>query len=177
MLTNHQLGKLFETLYNGRACDFFSITRDDFADLADYYLEDEVRPFKDAIVYDEPNHGNLDGYTVVGGDTDVSIDVTTTGNRVIVSFMASVGMYDMDFVRPDDLSSEPVSSADYVRYMKDDLYDIFKAYVKPFEDDLKALKSKILLESSLKLTRTQAVYDYDEEDAAYFTCIAYFDVV
>ena len=177
MLTTYQLGKLFEVL-SDKGCEFFGISSDDLADLSDYYIEDEERPIKQGgeLVFNEAAHGSVVEYNIVHGDPDVSIDVDTNGNRVIVSFMASVGMLDLETINADDLS-EPMSMDEYSKYVKADAYSVFSDYVKPFERDLKSLKSKILLESSLKLTRTQAVYDYDEEDAAYFTCIAYFDVV
>lgn len=177
MLTTYQLGKLFEVLYD-KDCEFFGISSDDFADLSDYYIEAEERPIKQGgeLVFNEAAHGSVVEYNIVHGDPDVSIDVDTNGDRVIVSFMASVGMLDLETINADDLS-EPMSADEYSKYVKADAYSVFSDYVKPFERDLKSLKSKILLESSLKLTRTQAVYDYDEEDAAYFTCIAYFDVV
>lgn len=177
MLTTYQLGKLFEVL-SDKDCEFFGISSDDLADLSDYYIEDEERPIKQGgeLVFNEAAHGSVVEYNIVHGDPDVSIDVDANGNRVIVSFMASVGMLDLETINADDLS-EPMSMDEYSKYVKADAYSVFSDYVKPFERDLKSLKSKILLESSLKLTRTQAVYDYDEEDAAYFTCIAYFDVV
>lgn len=177
MLTNHQLGKLFEVL-SDKGCEFFGISSDDLADLSDYYIEDEERPIKrgEDRVFDEVAYSKSVEYDIIHGDPDVAIDVDTNGDRVIVSFMASVDMLDLETINADDLS-EPMSMDEYSKYVKADAYSVFSDYVKPFERDLKSLKSKILLESSLKLTRTQAVYDYDEEDAAYFTCIAYFDVV
>lgn len=177
MLTNHQLGKLFEVL-SDKGCEFFGISSDDLADLSDYYIEDEERPIKQGEdrVFDEVAYSKSVEYDIIHGDPDVAIDVDTNGDRVIVSFMASVDMLDLETINADDLS-EPMSMDEYSKYVKADAYSVFSDYVKPFERDLKSLKSKILLESSLKLTRTQAVYDYDEEDAAYFTCIAYFDVV
>ena len=177
MLTNHQLGKLFEVLYD-KDCEFFGISSDDFADLSDYYIEDEERPIKQGgeLVFNEAAHGSVVEYNIVHGDPDVSIDVDANGDRVIVSFMASVGMLDLETINADDLS-EPMSMDEYSKYAKADAYSAFSDYVKPFERDLKTLKGVILREAGLKLTRTQAVYDYDEEDAAYFTCIAYFDVV
>ena len=177
MLTNHQLGKLFEVLYD-KDCEFFGISSDDLADLSDYYIEDEERPIKQGgeLVFNEVAHGSVVEYNIIHGDPDVSIDVDTNGDRVIVSFMASVGMLDLETINADDLS-EPMSMDEYSKYVKADAYAVFSDYVKPFERDLKTLKGVILREAGLKLTRTQAVYDYDEEDAAYFTCIAYFDVV
>ena len=177
MLTNHQLGKLFEVLYD-KDCEFFGISSDDLADLSDYYIEDEERPIKRGgeLVFNEVAHGSVVEYNIIHGDPDVSIDVDTNGDRVIVSFMASVGMLNLETINADDLS-EPMSDDDYSKYVKADAYAVFSDYVKPFERDLKTLKGVILREAGLKLTRTQAVYDYDEEEAAYFTCIAYFDVV
>lgn len=177
MLTTYQLGKLFEVL-SDKGCEFFGISSDDLADLSDYYIEDEERPIKQGEdrVFDEVAYSKSVEYDIIHGDPDVAIDVDTNGDRVIVSFMASVDMLDLETINADDLS-EPMSMDEYSKYVKADAYSVFSDYVKPFERDLKSLKSKILLESSLKLTRTQAVYDYDEEDAAYFTCIAYFDVV
>lgn len=177
MITNYQLGKLFEVL-SDKGCEFFGIESGDFADISDAYFDVSYGAIKrgEDRVFEESAYGSVVEYNIVHGDPDVSIDVDTNGDRVIVSFMASVGMLDLETINADDLS-EPMSADEYSKYVKADAYSVFSDYVKPFEADLKALKSKILLESSLKLTRTQAVYDYDEDDTAYFTCIAYFDVV
>ena len=149
MLTTYQLGKLFEVL-SDKGCEFFGISSDDLADLSDYYIEDEERPIKQGgeLVFNEAAHGSVVEYNIVHGDPDVSIDVDTNGNRVIVSFMASVGMLDLETINADDLS-EPMSMDEYSKYVKADAYSVFSDYVKPFERDLKSLKSKILLESSL----------------------------
>lgn len=177
MLTNYHMGKLFEVL-SDKDCEFFSIEPGNFTDISDAYFDVSDEPIKrgEDRVFDEVAYGKSVEYDVVHGDPDVSIDVDTNGDRVIVSFMASVGMLDLETINADDLS-EPMSADEYSKYVKADAYSVFSDYVKPFERDLKSLKGTILRETGLKLTRTQAVYDYDEEDAAYFTCIAYFDVV
>ena len=177
MLTNYHMGKLFEVL-SDKDCEFFSIEPGDFTDVSDAYFDvsDEAIKRGEELVFNEVAYGNSVEYNIIGGDPDLMIEVDNKGDTVVVSFMASVGMLDLETVNADDLS-EPMSMDEYSKYVKADAYSVFSDYVKPFERDLKSLKGTILREAGLKLTRTQAVYDYDEEEAAYFTCIAYFDVV
>lgn len=177
MLTNYHMGKLFEVL-SDKDCEFFGIESGDFTDISDAYFDVSDEPITrgEDRVFEEVAYNNSVEYDVIAGDPDLMIEVDNKGDTVVVSFTSSVGMLDLETINADDLS-EPMSEADYSKYVKADAYSVFSDYVKPFERDLKSLKSTILREAGLKLTRTQAVYDYDEEDAAYFTCIAYFDVV
>lgn len=177
MLTNYHMGKLFEVL-SDKDCEFFSIEPGDFTDVSDAYFDvsDEAIKRGEELVFNEVAYGNSVEYNIIGGDPDLMIEVDNKGDTVVVSFMASVGMLDLETINADDLS-EPMSMDEYSKYVKADAYSVFSDYVKPFERDLKTLKGTILREAGLKLTRTQAVYDYDEEEAAYFTCIAYFDLV
>lgn len=177
MLTNYHMGKLFEVL-SDNDCEFFGIESGDLTDISDAYFDVSNEAIKrgEELVFNEVAYGNSVEYNIIGGDPDLMIEVDNKGDTVVVSFMASVGMLDLETVNADDLS-EPMSMDEYSKYVKADAYSVFSDYVKPFERDLKTLKGTILREAGLKLTRTQAVYDYDEEEAAYFTCIAYFDLV
>ena len=177
MLTNYHMGKLFEVL-SDKDCEFFSIESGELTDLSDAYFDvsDEAIKRGEELVFNEVAYGNSVEYNVIGGDPDLMIEVDNMGDTVVVSFLASVGMLDLETVNADDLS-EPMSMDEYSKYVKADAYSVFSDYVKPFERDLKSLKGTILREAGLKLTRTQAVYDYDEGETAYFTCLAYFDVV
>lgn len=177
MLTNYHMGKLFEVL-SDKDCEFFGIESGDFTDISDAYFDvsDEAIKRGEDRVLDETAYGRVVEYNIVHGDPDVAIDVTNRGDEVLVYFMASVGMLDLETINADDLS-EPMSESDYAKYAKADTYSVYNDYVKPFERGLKSLSGTILREAGLKLTSVKSAYDYDEEDGAYFTCLVRFDVV